>query len=572
VGTLGMTQWRKKMENKNVLAAVVLSTVIIMMWQFWYGEPVPQNQNQEQVQEQQLKGDKPLAPAITQKKIETKLTRSDAINEGDRLIIENKNIKGSISLTGALIDDLTLKNYNQENNSDTKKVILLNPKKYEQAYFLETGWATSGNEIVPDNQSKWSVKGNKVLSPNNPVTLEWENRNGLTFIKKFNIDDQYLITVNEEVKNTSTQTVSLFHYAQVTRQQKPDVQNFYILHEGLIGVVDESLNEVNYDDVQDKKKSYTGSKGWVGITDKYWLTAVVPEKGKNFNAEFVYDKAFKANYIITDPTVINVNQTGSNISSLFIGAKEVSIVDGYAENLGFHKFDLAIDWGWFHFFTKPLFFVIDYLFKLSGNFGIAIILLTAAIRLLFFPLANYSFASMAKMKALQPEMQRIKDLYKDDKQKIQMEMMSLYKKEKVNPVSGCLPILIQIPFFFAIYKMLFVTIEMRHAPFYGWIQDLSAPDPTSIFNFFGLIPWDPPSFLMIGAWPIIMGITMYVQQKLNPAPPDPIQAKIFAFFPLFLTVLLASFPSGLVIYWSINNVLTMAQQYVIIKKTKIKTA
>ena len=560
------------MENKNVLAAVVLSTVIIMMWQFWYGEPVPQNQNQEQVQEQQLKGDKPLAPAITQKKIETKLTRSDAINEGDRLIIENKNIKGSISLTGALIDDLTLKNYNQENNSDTKKVILLNPKKYEQAYFLETGWATSGNEIVPDNQSKWSVKGNKVLSPNNPVTLEWENGNGLTFIKNFNIDDQYLITVNEEVKNTSTQTVSLFHYAQVTRQQKPDVQNFYILHEGLIGVVDESLNEVNYDDVQDKKKSYTGSKGWVGITDKYWLTAVVPEKGKNFNAEFVYDKAFKANYIITDPTVINVNQTGSNISSLFIGAKEVSIVDGYAENLGFHKFDLAIDWGWFHFFTKPLFFVIDYLFKLSGNFGIAIILLTAAIRLLFFPLANYSFASMAKMKALQPEMQRIKDLYKDDKQKIQMEMMSLYKKEKVNPVSGCLPILIQIPFFFAIYKMLFVTIEMRHAPFYGWIQDLSAPDPTSIFNFFGLIPWDPPSFLMIGAWPIIMGITMYVQQKLNPAPPDPIQAKIFAFFPLFLTVLLASFPSGLVIYWSINNVLTMAQQYVIIKKTKIKTA
>lgn len=560
------------MENKNVLAAVVLSTVIIMMWQFWYGEPVPQNQNQEQVQEQQLKGDKPLAPAITQKKIETKLTRSDAINEGDRLIIENKNIKGSISLTGALIDDLTLKNYNQENNSDTKKVILLNPKKYEQAYFLETGWATSGNEIVPDNQSKWSVKGNKVLSPNNPVTLEWANGNGLTFIKNFNIDDQYLITVNEEVKNTSTQSVSLFHYAQVTRQQKPDVQNFYILHEGLIGVVDESLNEENYDDVQDKKKSYTGSKGWVGITDKYWLTAVVPEKGKNFNAEFVYDKAFKANYIITDPTVINVNQTGSNTSSLFVGAKEVSIVDGYAENLGFHKFDLAIDWGWFHFFTKPLFFVIDYLFKLSGNFGIAIILLTAAIRLLFFPLANYSFASMAKMKALQPEMQRIKDLYKDDKQKIQMEMMSLYKKEKVNPVSGCLPILIQIPFFFAIYKMLFVTIEMRHAPFYGWIQDLSAPDPTSIFNFFGLIPWDPPSFLMIGAWPIIMGITMYVQQKLNPAPPDPIQAKIFAFFPLFLTVLLASFPSGLVIYWSINNVLTMAQQYVIIKKTKIKTA
>ena len=298
---------------------------------------------------------------------------------------------------------------------------------------------------------------------------------------------------------------------------------------------------------------------------------MIPQKGKKFNAEFSYDKAFKANYIITEPTVVNANQTGSNESNIFIGAKEVSVIDGYAEKKGFHKFDLAIDWGWFHFFTKPLFFIIDYLYKLSGNFGIAIILLTAAVRILFFPLANYSFASMAKMKALQPEMQRLKDLYKDDKQKIQMEMMNLYKREKVNPVSGCLPVLIQIPFFFAIYKMLFVTIEMRHAPFYGWIQDLSAADPTSIFNLFGLIPWDPPSFLIIGAWPIIMGITMYIQQKLNPAPPDPIQAKIFMFFPFFLTVLLASFPSGLVIYWSVNNILTMAQQYVIIRKTKVKT-
>ncbi len=558
------------MENKNVLIAVVLSTLVIMFWQLMYGEEYAELEKQ-QTQTQQLDTSKPSAPKITQKKVEIKVTRTDVIGETSRIKIENQNLTGSIALTGGLIDDITLKNYNLEQNKNDRKIVLLNPKKTDQAYYLETGWATSGNEIVPDNQTQWTVKENKTLTPNTPVVLEWNNGKGLTFTKKFTIDNQYLITVSEEIKNSSNQTVNLFHYAQITRQQKPVVQNFYILHEGLLGVVDENLKEEDYDDVIEKKKTYKGSKGWVGITDKYWLTAVVPEKGKNFNAEFSYDKAFKANYIITDPTTVNVNQTGSNTSSLFIGAKEVSVVDGYAETKGFHKFDLAIDWGWFHFFTKPLFFVIDYLFKLSGNFGIAIILLTAAVRLLFFPLANYSFASMAKMKALQPEMQRLKDLHKDDKQKIQMEMMNLYKREKVNPISGCLPVLIQIPFFFAIYKMLFVTIEMRHAPFYGWIQDLSAADPTTIFNFFGLIPWDPPSFLMIGAWPIIMGITMYIQQKLNPAPPDPVQAKIFMFFPFMLTILLASFPSGLVIYWSINNILTMAQQYVIIRKTKVKT-
>ena len=558
------------MENKNVFIAVILSTLVIMFWQFMYGDEYVELE-QQQSQSQQSDKSKPTAPSLTEKKINIKVTRTDVIGETSRIKIENKNLIGSIALTGGLIDDITLKNYNLEQNKNDKKIVLLNPKKIDQSYYLETGWATSGNEIVPDNQTQWTVKGNKVLSPNNPVELQWNNGKGLTFLKKFIIDDEYLITIKEEIKNSSNQTINLFHYAQITRKKKPDVQNFYILHEGLIGVVDENLKEEDYDDVMEKKKTYKGSRGWVGITDKYWLTAVVPEKGKNFNAEFSYDKSFKANYIITDPTTVNVNQTGSNISNIFIGAKEVSVVDGYAEKKGFHKFDLAIDWGWFHFFTKPLFFVIDYLFRLSGNFGIAIILLTAAVRLLFFPLANYSFASMAKMKALQPEMQRLKDLYKDDKQKIQIEMMNLYKREKVNPISGCLPVLIQIPFFFAIYKMLFVTIEMRHAPFYGWIQDLSAADPTSLFNLFGLIPWDPPTFLMIGAWPIIMGITMYIQQKLNPAPPDPVQAKIFMFFPFILTILLASFPSGLVIYWSINNILTMAQQYVIIRKTKVKT-
>ena len=559
------------MENKNVLAAVVLSTFVIMMWQFWYGEPVPQTQNQEQVQQQQLKGDKPSAPSISQKKVETKLTRSDAINQSDRIKIENSVIVGSIALTGALIDDVTLKNYKETLNEDSKQVIILNPKKSENGYFLETGWATSENIKVPNHNSKWKVVGNNTLSPNKPVTIQWNNNEGLIFKKKFTIDDKYLIIVEDTVQNLSQKNINLFHYSQITRNKKPDVQNFYILHEGLIGVVGEELKELSYEDIIEKKETYKNNSGWFGITDKYWLSAIIPQTGKSFNAEFTYDKQFKANYIITDPTIINSNDIKKNVATLFIGAKEVSVVDGYADASGINKFDLAIDWGWFFYFTKPIFFVIDYLYKISGNFGIAIILLTAAVRLIFFPLANYSFVSMAKMKALQPEMQRLKDLYKDDKQKIQMEMMNLYKREKVNPVSGCLPVLIQLPFFFAIYKVLFVTLEMRHAPFFGWIQDLSAPDPTTIFNLFGLIPWDPPSFLIIGIWPILMGLTMWIQQKLNPAPPDPIQAKIFMFFPFFLTILLASFPSGLVVYWTINNVLTMAQQYVIIRKTKTKT-
>ncbi len=559
------------MDNKNVLVAVVLSTLVIMFWQFMYGEEYTEQENL-QTKTEQVDTDKPSAPSLS-KNIEIKnVSRDDALKSIKRIQFENKKIKGSIALKGALIDDVTLKNYNLNQNSSDEKVVLLNPKQVDKAYFLETGWASSGNEIVPDNQSEWSIKGNNTLKPGQPVTVEWKNDNGLTFVKKFDIDNEYLITVNEEVKNNSAAKINLFHYAQITRKEKPEIENFYILHEGLIGVVDENLKEEDYDDIAEEKMAFKGSQGWVGITDKYWLTAVIPERGKKFNAEFAYDKSYKANYIITDPTSVNVNQSGSNISKLFIGAKEVATVDAYAEKQNIHKFDLAIDWGWFYFFTKPLFFVIDYLFKFSGNFGLAIVLLTAGVRLIFFPLANYSFASMAKMKALQPEMQRLKDLHKDDKQKIQMEMMNLYKREKVNPVSGCLPVIIQIPFFFAIYKMLFVTIEMRHTPFYGWIQDLSAPDPTTVFNFFGLIPWDPPSFLMIGAWPIIMGITMYIQQKLNPTPPDPIQAKIFMFFPFILTIMLASFPSGLVIYWSVNNILTMAQQYVIIRKTKIKTA
>ena len=559
------------MDSKNVLLAVILSTAVIVIWSVMFPPPEIENTTSEDTTIVEKNESKPKAPKIKIKEPDKKITRQDAIKQSNRINISNGKIFGTISLNGALIDDVTLKNYKETLNEDSKQVVILNPKKSENGYFLETGWATSENIKVPNHDSKWRVIGNNTLAPKQPVTIQWNNNEGLIFEKKLTIDDKYLIIVEDSVQNLSQKNINLFHYSQITRNKKPDVQNFYILHEGLIGVVGDELKELSYEDIIEKKETYKNNSGWFGITDKYWLSAIIPQKGKNFNAEFTYDKQFKANYIITDPTIINSNQTKKNVATLFIGAKEVSVVDGYAEQSGINKFDLAIDWGWFFYFTKPIFFVIDYLYKISGNFGIAIILLTAAVRLIFFPLANYSFVSMAKMKALQPEMQRLKDLYKDDKQKIQMEMMNLYKREKVNPVSGCLPVLIQLPFFFAIYKVLFVTLEMRHAPFFGWIQDLSAPDPTTIFNLFGLIPWDPPSFLIIGIWPILMGLTMWIQQKLNPAPPDPIQAKIFMFFPFFLTILLASFPSGLVVYWTINNVLTMAQQYVIIRKTKTKT-
>ncbi|MDA9624477.1 membrane protein insertase YidC, partial [Pelagibacteraceae bacterium] len=440
-------------------------------------------------------------------------------------------------------------------------------------YFIETGWTSVGNKIdVPSTNSIWKTVGTNKLVANKSLILEWVNKNGIVFRKKIELDDKFLFKVTQEIINESKEAISLYPYAQITRNKIPDdIQNFYISHEGFIGVFDEELKEDDYDDIEDKKINREADNGWFGITDKYWLTAIVPPKNENFKSSFLYKNGFKANYILNNPIIVEASSKNKNEIKIFAAAKEVETIDNYAADYKINKFDLVIDWGWFYFFTKPLFFVIDYLFKFSGNFGIAIVLITLAIRILFFPLANYSFKSMAKMKALQPEMVRLKDVHKDDKVKLQQEMMALYKKEKVNPASGCLPVLIQIPFFFAIYKMLFISLEMRHQPFFGWIKDLSAQDPTSLFNIFGLIPWDPPSFLIIGIWPILMGLSMWVQQKLNPAPTDPIQAKIFAFFPIFLTIILASFPSGLVVYWTINNILTIAQQSVIMKQTKIKT-
>ena len=558
------------MDNKNVFVAIALSMSVLLFWGAFFETPKKQTsiQNQEKISDVENE----ITPSINQKIQKKSLSRQDALSESDRVLIKNKNVEGSISLKGGILDDLSFINYKKELNDD-QRVVFLNPKEIEDGYFVETGWTSIKNEVkVPALDTQWKVKGNKLLSPGNPVVLEWNNNEGLIFKKIISLDEKFLFKINQEVQNNSSKNYQLFPYAQITRNKKPDdVQGFYILHEGFIGVFDGDLKEDGYEDIKDKKISREANNGWLGITDKYWMTAVVPPKDSSFKSSFLYKDSFKANYILNDPVVLTASSKASNEIRLFAAAKEVDTVDGYAASEEIEKFDLVIDWGWFYFFTKPLFFVIDYLFKFSGNFGIAIVLITLAIRVIFFPLANYSFRSMAKMKALQPELTRLKELHKEDKVKLQQEMMALYRKEKINPASGCLPILIQIPFFFAIYKMLFISLEMRHQPFFGWIQDLSAKDPTTIFNLFGLIPWDPPGFLIIGIWPILMGLTMYLQQKLNPAPPDPIQAKIFAFFPLFLTIILAPFPSGLVVYWTVNNILTIAQQWVIMKKTKVKT-
>ena len=563
------------MENKNVLLAVILSTAILIGWSFYFENPEEAQRKRAEIQgktETQTSAQKPEAPQSSKINPAKSISRNEALKESDRVLIENKNLSGSISLRGALIDDIILKNYRETLDANSKPIILLSPKKYEQGYFVESGWATTKSDVkVPDNNSLWQIKEGKKLTTNSPVTLEWNNREGLVFLKKIEIDDKYLFKITEIVRNDKNKAVDLFHYGQITKNAKPTTENFYILHEGLVGVVDKNLKEETYSAVEKEKKTYNGKSGWFGITDKYWMSAIIPESGKSFKGEYSFTSNYKANFIISEPNTIGPQKSTTSNIKIFIGAKEVYPIDDYAEKEKIDRFDLAIDWGWFYFITKPLFFVIDYIFKIVGNFGVAIIILTALVRIVFFPLSNYSFKSMAKMKVLQPEMLRLKELYKDDAKRTQQEMMALYKREKVNPLSGCLPILVQIPIFFAVYKMLFVTLEMRHAPFFGWIKDLSAADPTTIFNLFGLIPWEPPTFLMIGIWPILMGVTMYFQQKLNPAPPDPIQAKIFAWFPFIITIMLASFPSGLVIYWTASNILTMAQQYYIMRKTTVKT-
>ncbi|REK50115.1 MAG: membrane protein insertase YidC [Proteobacteria bacterium] len=558
------------MDQKNVVAAISLSAAVIILYSLFFApEPQPRNQNLAEKNKTEQNSD---APSLEQKESLVKISREEAIDQNERIQFENENIIGSISLKGAIIDDLTFKNYDTTLESDVN-VTLLNPRNIEDGYFIESGFVTTDKNIdIPNADSVWSIIGNNQLREGNPIKLAWTNDQGITFEKEISIDNKFLFTINQKVINSTDKKYDFYSYGQIIRNKIPEgLSNFYILHEGMLAALDGELIEKDYDDIEEEKFSMNAQKGWFGVGDKYWISSIVPPRNKEFKTTFDFKNKFRANYISTEAIELGSNSSIEDQMQVIVAAKRVDTVDGYAAELNIDKFDLVIDWGFLYFITKPLFYAIDYFFKLLGNYGLAIIAVTFCIRLAFFPLANFSFRSMAKMKALTPEMTRLKELHKNDKMKLQQEMMALYKKEKVNPMSGCLPIMIQIPVFFALYKVLFVTIEMRQMPFYGWIQDLSERDPTSLFNLFGLLPYDVPSFLVIGAWPVAMGVSMWIQQKLNPAPTDPTQAKIFAFFPLFLTVILAPFPAGLVIYWTVNNILTMAQQLFIMKRTTVKT-
>jgi YidC/Oxa1 family membrane protein insertase len=570
--------------NRNFILAIVLSIGVLFAWQYFFAPkphpgPAPQQAEQQQQTEQgppQPQGGEAASGGAPQPgaPLGPTMTREEALAQSPRVVIDTPSLKGSIALKGARIDDLTLKDYRETVAPTSPQVVLLSPAGGPGAYYTEHGFvAETGKTVaVPGPDTVWQAKSGATLTPDSPVTLSYDNGQGLKFTRTIAIDDKYMFTIDDKVANSGSEPVTLYPYALVSRHELPHVQGFYILHEGLIGVVDGSLEQVTYKKALDNPQgaAFKGDHGWLGITDKYWATVVVPEQGKAFDAKFSATQnegrdRFQTDYLMA-PLAVAPGETAEVKGNVFAGAKEVHLVDSYADTYGIPKFDLLIDWGWFYFLTKPMFFALDFFYKLVGNFGVAILIVTLCIKLVLFPLANKSYVSMSKMKKLGPEMQRIKERYAEDRMRQQQAMMELYKKEKVNPASGCLPILVQIPVFFALYKVLFVTIEMRHAPFFGWIKDLSAPDPTNFFNLFGLIPWDPPHFLMIGIWPVIMGITMWVQMKLNPAPPDPVQQKVFAWMPVFFTFLLASFPAGLVIYWAWNNTLSVIQQSVIMAR------
>lgn len=594
-------------DQKNMILAIVLSALVLIGWQFFYN--VPQMERRKQEEQGQVHKTVPTQPGATttpsqqsggaaapqtstapgavpagQVAAPQSLTRSQAIAASPRVRIETPRVTGSINLKGARIDDLSLVKYRETVDANSPAIILLSPSGAPDAYYAEFGWVgAAGTPVkVPDANTVWTQQGTGALTTGSPVTLTWDNGEGLTFRRTIAVDENYLFTLKDEVDNKTAAPVSLFPFALIARHGTPQVSGFYILHEGLVGVLgDQGLQEFSYSKVEERKQiPFKVTNGWLGITDKYWAATLLPKTDANLQARFSSFpvgnlKAYQADYLL-DQQTIAPGATGTADARLFAGAKEVALIDAYDKNLGLNRFELLIDWGWFYFITKPMFWAIDWFFRLVGNFGVAILLVTLLIKAIFFPLANKSYASMAKMKVIQPEMVKLRERYPDDKVKQQQEMMELYKREKINPIAGCLPILIQIPVFFALYKVLFVTIEMRHAPFFGWIRDLSAPDPTNLFNLFGLIPFDPSHlpvigpFLVLGIWPIIMGITMWFQMKLNPAPPDPTQKMIFDWMPLIFTFMLASFPAGLVIYWAWNNTLSVLQQSIIMKKNGAK--
>ncbi|HEX5777680.1 MAG TPA: membrane protein insertase YidC [Xanthobacteraceae bacterium] len=591
-------------DQKNTIVAILLSVIVLIGWQYFFAGPQMEKQ-QRAAQEAQQQQSQPqtqtqtpgVAPAPgTQTAPGTAPTpgapttrpgtapRESVIAASPRIQIDTPRLRGSIALKGARIDDVSLKDYRETVDPKSPNIKLLSPAGSPDPFYAEFGWvAPAGSTMkLPNADTVWTAATSGTLTHTQPVVLSWDNGAGLIFRRTISVDANYMFTVNDTVENKGADAATIYGYGLISRHGTPPVAGFYILHEGLIGVLgDGKLHEITYSDIAgEPPQTVKSTGGWLGITDKYWAATLIPDQATSMQARFASSKigaldTFQTDYLL-DATTIAPGAKVSSQARLFAGAKEVAVVDGYETQYGIKNFELLIDWGWFYFVTKPMFFALDYFFRWSGNFGIAILIVTVFIKILFFPLANKSYASMARMKAVQPQMLEIRERFSDDKVKQQQAMMDLYKREKINPVSGCLPILIQIPVFFALYKVLFVTIEMRHAPFFGWIRDLSAPDPTTVFNLFGLIPWDPTvvpvlgPFLMLGVWPLIMGVTMFVQMKMNPAPPDPTQKMIFDWMPLFFTFLLASFPAGLVIYWAWNNFLSVLQQGAIMRKHGVK--
>ena len=571
-------------DQRNLILAIALSIAILLGFQYFYEGPRVQQQKQAAQQAAQTEqlvaptpgvpGAIPGAPAPEAPKDRAALI-AEQLAAGTRVKIDSPSVHGSVNLIGGRIDDLTLATYHVEANPQSPEVVLLAPAGTQNAYYAEFGWVPEDrSQPVPDANTRWTASA-PTLSPDKPVVLTWDNGKGLVFERTVAVDKDYMFTVTQKVRNTGSTPVRLLPYTLVSRSGTPHTSGYYILHEGPLGVFDRTLTEENYDDVRKAgtiTKETTG--GWIGITDKYWLVSLIPDQKEKVAARFVYSAPNNVDRYQVDTmgqaVEVAPGATIEQTNRLFAGAKRLELLDAYSSALNIPLFDRAIDFGWFWFFTIPFFHALNFLGHLFGNFGIAILVLTVGVKLAFFPLANKSYHAMAKMKKLQPQMVALRERFGDDKVRMNQELMAMYKREKVSPVSGCLPILIQIPVFFALYKVLFVTIEMRHAPFFGWIHDLSAPDPTTIFNLFGLIPWNPPAMLMLGAWPIIMGITMYLQQKLNPAPPDPVQQKVFQFLPIIFTFMLASFPAGLVIYWAWNNLLSVAQQWIIMRQEGVK--
>ena len=562
-------------DTRNLIAAASLSMLVLVMWQLYFVEPDLEAQRAEynaaQVQDD-LPSTSPDQAGTNNATLGDIAERP--VDDAMRIAIETPLMKGSLTTKGARIDDVTLTAYQETLDEDADDVTLLRKISDTAPYFAEFGWiGDNTNVALPDASTIWSASSD-ILSPNNDVTLTWNNGEGLVFTRLLSIDEQYMITVTDQVTSELDDTLRLLPYGLIRRFGTPATTGIYILHEGPIGVVDTTLKERTYDDLRDEASAFTSEEngGWVGFTDKYWLTALVPAQSQksNFSMRFLggVEDRYQADYLGA-PLVLSKGQTISYESHFFAGAKVLTMIDAYAEELNIPNFDLAIDFGWFYFMTKPFFYAINWLNGLLGNFGVAILAFTVFIRLVLYPLADKSYRSMAKMRALSPRLTKMREQYKDDRQKLNQEMMALYRQEKVNPAAGCLPILLQIPVFFALYKVLYVSIEMRHAPFFGWIKDLSEIDPTSIFNLFGLLPYSTtyiPDFLNIGLWPVAMGLSMFIQQKLNPPPPDPIQAKIFQWMPIAFTFLLAGFPAGLVIYWTWNNTLSIIQQWYITRR------